>query len=67
MNILATIQELSKNYRVPIKLIADPTGIIKFYINYELVNYITVDEFTSEDYVCSRIKDSVERFFKGVD
>ena len=66
MNILATIKELSETYRVPIKLISDPTGLIKLYINYELVNYITVNDYISEDYTCDRIRECVERHFKEV-
>ena len=52
MKILATIKELSENYKVPIKLVAKPDGTIEIYVDHEKANYITVNSSTDEDFVC---------------
>lgn len=40
MKILATIKELSENYKVPIRLMAEPDGTIKIYVNHEQVTIL---------------------------
>lgn len=64
MKILATIKELSQNYIVPIKLLAEPDGTIKIYIDHEQVNFITVNESTTEDFVCFCLRECVELYFR---
>ena len=64
MKILATIKELSQNYRVPIKLLAEPNGTIKIYVDHEQVNLITVNENTTEDFVCFCLRECVEIYFR---
>lgn len=64
MKILATIKELSQNYRVPIKLLAEPNGTIKIYVDHEQVNFITVNENTTEDFVCFCLRECVEMYFR---
>lgn len=64
MKILATIKELSENYKVPIRLMAEPDGTIKIYVNHEQVNYLTVNESTTEDFVCFCLSKCVEIYFR---
>lgn len=64
MKILATIKELSQNYRVPIKLLVEPNGTIKIYVYHEQVNFITVNENTTEDFVCFCLRECVEIYFR---
>lgn len=65
MKILATIKELSQNYKVPIKLVAEPDGVIVILIDHEKVNYLTVNATNGENYICDCIKECVERYFRG--
>lgn len=64
MEILTTIKRLAENYKVPIEIFACPSGDVGLYVKYELVGYITVNEFTSDDYICDCIAKSVEKSFR---
>lgn len=64
MKILATIKELSQNYRVPIKLLVEPDGTIKIYVDHEQINFITVYENTTENFVCVCLRKCVEIYFR---
>lgn len=64
MKILATIKELSENYKVPIRLMAEPNGTIKIYVDHEYVNYLTVNESTDEGFVCFCLRKCVEIYFR---
>lgn len=64
MKILATIKELSQNYRVPIKLFVEPDGIIKIYVDHEQINFIRVYENTTENFVCFCLRKCVEIYFR---
>lgn len=64
MKILALIKELSENYKVPIRLIAEPDGIIKIYVDHEQVNYLTVNESATEDFVCFCLRKCIEMYFR---
>ena len=65
MKILALIKKLSEQYKVTIRLVSEPVkyGTVKLYINYGQVNYITIDETMSDDYICDCITECVERYF----
>lgn len=64
MKILDTIKELSQNYRVPIKLLVEPDGIIKIYVDHEQINFITVYENITENFVCFCLRKCVEIYFR---
>ena len=64
MKILATIKELSENYKVPIKLVAKPDGTIEIYVDHEKANYLTVNESTTEDFFCFCLRECVEIYFR---
>lgn len=64
MKILATIKELSENYKVPIKLVAKPDSTIEIYVDHEKANYITVNSSTDEDFVCFCLRECVEIYFR---
>lgn len=66
MKILALIKELSEQYKITIRLVSEPfeDGTIKLYINYGQVNYITINNTMTDDYICDCIKECVERYFK---
>lgn len=64
MKILATIKELSENYKVPIKLVAKSDGTIEIYVDHEKANYITVNSSTDEDFVCFCLIECVEIYFR---
>ena len=64
MKILSTIKELSQQYKVPIRLMAEPDDTIKIYVDNEQVNYLTVNESTTEDFVCLCLRKCVEIYFR---
>lgn len=65
MEILTTIKRLAENYKVPIEILAVPSGDVGLYVNYELVGRIAIDEFASDDYICDCIGKSVEKVLGG--
>lgn len=65
MEILTTIKRLSENYKVPIEIFAVPSGDMGLYVNYELIGHISINEITSDDYICDCIAKSVEKVLRG--
>lgn len=64
MKILNTIKELSQNYRVPIKLAAEPDGTIKVYTNNDEIGHLVTNNLTTEDFVCFFLRECVEIYFR---
>ncbi len=64
MKILDTIKEMSKNYKVQIRLIVEPDGTINIYVGNEKINYLTTNENTTEDFVCFCLRECVEMYFR---
>ena len=64
MKLLDTIKELSQNYRVPIRLVAEPDGTIKIYVNNNEIDHMVTNNLITEDFVCFFIRECVEIYFR---
>ena len=64
MKLLDTIKELSQNYRVPIRLVAEPDGTIKIYVNNNEIDHMVTNNLITEDFVCFCLRECVEIYFR---